>query len=475
MVKILPKQFFSRQKKANEPDEDGERKQSTVERVPAFLEGHKDIPSRNHYGSLWESSSVGGSFGFVRGTHHARTYSVTPSHEKTENGVKFNVEDLPKPEKQDKRMKQQSRAQVLDKVAEEAGAFYKRSYSYDAEKKGGVRLEAVSDTPKNLVFAGGHGFFAACITAFAKHLPLSLDANDIWTVIMYAFSKHVETHAEELRSNFVSHQGKKALAIEIDHFKMSSHGKPDTGTPAKMWEKDVFPKFSEQIKDHIGAKVHSIVTRDFSTSNTTSRAVSELALMSAMKSYFSYEMSTCCGIPSIELRGNRQDWLDLRTRTEELGQLMTQRFSGKWLPVLLPILDEFVASYDGNVNHDFWQTFVKLRGSYGSGGHEEISGWIQNFFPYLDSGYESGYIRPWQETYFSGPRPRHIPAITASCPVLWKYYGQDYDLHFFSGFSGFCQDNNGMVYPALGWAVAHDPDGLSDQEGTVSDPWSDSY
>ena len=34
-----------------------------------------------------------------------------------------------------------------------------------------VDIEAMSLTPTDLVYSGGHGFLAACVTSFAKHLP----------------------------------------------------------------------------------------------------------------------------------------------------------------------------------------------------------------------------------------------------------------------------------------------------------------
>ena len=53
-----------------------------------------------------------------------------------------------------------------------------------------------------------------------------------------------------------------------------------------------------------------------------SAASHEINLMSAMKNYFSYVMSTYCGIPSITVRGTEEDWVSLRNRTDALGELM---------------------------------------------------------------------------------------------------------------------------------------------------------
>jgi hypothetical protein len=137
---------------------------------------------------------------------------------------------------------------------------------------------------------------------------------------------------------------------------------------------------------------------------------------------------------------------------------MTPTFSALWMPVLLPVLDEFVASSHGHVNHGFWQSMVKLRHRGGSGACSAVSGWLPIFFPYLKSGSLNTKLCPWQEMYFSGPEPNDIPAVLSSAPVDWDYYGTTYDLHFCAGFTGCTQDpSDGTLTPMIGWYVTHDP------------------
>lgn len=177
-----------------------------------------------------------------------------------------------------------------------------------------------------------------------------------------------------------------------------------------------------------------------------------------MKNYFSFGMSSLCGIPSITLMGKQEDWENLRCRTEALGKLMLPEFADYWMPLLLPVLDEFVESYKGRVNAGFWQSMVKLRNNgmaNGSGGAEFISGWIQILFPYLAWGGLNEDLNLWQDKNFSGPETTHFPAIISSAPVDWDYYG---DLHFHAGVTGFAQDStDGTLTPVVGWYVTHDP------------------
>lgn len=149
-------------------------------------------------------------------------------------------------------------------------------------------------------------------------------------------------------------------------------------------------------------ETHAAVTADFTTTTPASRAATEIALMAATKNYFCFGMRTTCGIPAVTLLGTEADWVSVRKRAEDLGKLMLPEFTNFWMPLLLPLLDEFVESYRGHVRHGFWQSMVKLRNNGMFSGYAEfISGWMQILFPYLASGRLNEQLRPWHEMYFS--------------------------------------------------------------------------
>jgi len=390
-----------------------------------------------------------------------RDYEVNPKHDFLScGGVKFNVETVTTATDVDRNKRAIGREEFLSSIKKEASEIYEDKKSAFGEKDTpmNVRLEAASKCPENLVFAGSQGFFAACLSAFAQHLPLAISPDHVWALISFAFAQHVNKHAEELRSNFVQHEGKKRLLVEADHMVLSGGASPDSGSSPETWEQTIFSDFSKQIRENIGDKIHSAIAGTFSTTDAVSSAAHEITLMSAMKNYFSYGMSTCCGIPTITLLGSEEDWTALRERAENLANLMTPAFSSFWMPLLLPVLDEFVRSYKGQVNHGFWQSMVKLRASSGSGARSVVSGWLQILYPYLKGGRLNNSLRPWQHMYFQGPEPDEIPAILSSAPVDWNYYGTTYHLHFSAGFVGCTQDPiDGALTPAMGWYVSHDP------------------
>jgi len=380
-----------------------------------------------------------------------KAFEVTPLHTMLKGdieGVVFAVEDTVA-DKKDKAMPTISRREEIKAIREDSAQFYD-------QPEFEMKVEQASQTPSNLVYSGGHGFLAAVLTAFARHLPLTLGPDEVWVLISFAFAKHVDKHAEELRHHFVAHEGKKRLLVEVN---FGPTGDPGTGSSPEVWEELVFPDFSSQIRGYIGAETHDTIAGRFSTTTKVAQAAHEVTLMSAMKNYFSYGMSTMCGISKVTLLGSEADWKELRVRAEALGSKMTKKFSDMWLPKLLPILDQFVAAYQGDVHHGFWQSMVKMRhkSAFGSGESSEdyITGWVQILYPYLKSGSLNRNMQSWENCYWNGPETGDFPSILSSAPVDWDKL----EMHFHAGITGFTQDPvDGALRPAVGWRVTHDPE-----------------
>jgi Domain of unknown function (DUF4419) len=304
-----------------------------------------------------------------------RTFKVVENHTVLENGVTFNVETVPAALPSDLAKPRLSEEEIMDEITREAYEFYGTASASAsasasiARSQNSVRstnnsvIEASSllssENSGGTVFASGQGFLAACMMAFAHHLPLALTPDDLWIVIANGFARHVQENAEALRSNFVDHQGQREIRVREDRM---VKGK---STP-EQWEEWIFPQFSERIGNvTINKDAYQTIAVDtFSTSTIASQAASEIILMSTMKSYFHFHMDTMCGIPNVRLEGTRDDWEALRERTESLADWMLQgdTHGDLWInDIVLPILDEFLNSFDGDVNYCFWQNMVKFR------------------------------------------------------------------------------------------------------------------
>jgi Domain of unknown function (DUF4419) len=301
-----------------------------------------------------------------------------------------------------------------------------------------------------------HPLLEAVHAAFAEHYPLVLSPDDVWLCLAQGFAKHVEANAEALRSRFVRHAGQINLEIARDEFVK--------GSPDNDWQ-GCFAEWSNQIAAHIG-KQRDLVVAAFSTTGPIERAASELVLMSAMKSYFSFSLLTRCGIPSVTLLGTVEDWRAIRRRAEVLAELDLSA----WVAVLLPVLDQLVAAASGSADRRFWQSIYKQRGD--SGG-PYVTGWINVLFPYLDGAsrkepiVRNDYALAWsldRDGDEEGPTLSSFPRGLSTVPFLWKYLGTQIPMTLAGGFVGSSQDPETLaVRPAIGWAVQEAADEAAEE------------
>jgi Domain of unknown function (DUF4419) len=144
------------------------------------------------------------------------------------------------------------------------------------------------------------------------------------------------------------------------------------GSPENPWN-EVIDEFSRQIGGRIGPK-HGLIVSDFSTTGKLERVASEIVLMEAMRSYFEYEVHTLCGIPTVTLEGTEADWMKIRSRLDDLGDLDLEW----WFVALRPVLDQFLAAVRGNPDRAFWGSIFKEK--HESGG-PYLTGWLLRLFP----------------------------------------------------------------------------------------------
>jgi hypothetical protein len=342
------------------------------------------------------------------------------------------------------------------------------------EKKERERLSALAPVLeccngidlKRTVIAHGHGFFDTIYTAFQHHYKLELRPDDFWQVILEGFSRHVHLNSEKLRSKFVSFSsGKKKLDVERDDFVL--------GAPDNNW-----PSFIEQIVELILENTSKelaqcVVGPKFSTSTDVHVTARQIALMTSTSDYFEYRCSTCCGIPQITLLGKREDWVNLQKRIEALKSFMLEELANFWLPSLDEIAAECVATFDGKVNVEFWQSICKFKSESGSGAKTLVSGWINNLFPFADEkGPElSPFVCLWKdrpdaiekweskkvfaddESCFYGRSDSDFYRNFSCVDVLWLYFTKEIPMDFKTGFGGPLLVGNDTLSPQIGYAL----------------------
>jgi len=334
------------------------------------------------------------------------------------------------------------------------------------EKEKHYSLEQSSKMPENAVlinFNQKNLFVESALQAFKNHYPLKITPDIIWITIMQGFARHVDKNAEKFRKDFVSHEGKKVIEIFRDSFVKGG---------VNPWE-NCFPEFCEKIQENlVNPEIKNLVECDYSTTGEIDKVVSQIALMDTMKNYFSYKVTTRCGIPEIELAGEIEDWIKLRENAEKLMCNFELDF---WLEHLLPILDKFIAAFKGDIDTKFWGSIAKLHSTGGSGGTTRLNGWIQDFFPYLKDGNVNRYLGSWKAQFDKEPGSEDkslrryyrtggmeycdVPCGLNTAPFIWDYLGTKFSMHFIGAISAVVQDEESLQLEAVtGWGIVEEFD-----------------
>lgn len=338
--------------------------------------------------------------------------------------------------------------------------------------------------PDEQVLAEGHphGFISAAIAAFSQHYPIALRPQHFWLMILQAVATHVDLHAEQLRSKWVAHEGKKELVVRRDHFVL---GQPNDWAGVIAGPPD---SFASQIQANVVEGVFAQLSPEFTDTTVAESIAGAVTVMDIAKNYFSYKCMTCCGFPSVTLEGTLDDWQRLRAHAATLiRQRCTKEFSEEWCRALLPVLDKLVEEYKAGAtapgsrswvsraapDEKFWNSMVKRGGTSGSGARTWFSGWVNVFFPYIERSPNrwcvaysptNGYVKEGRDgghygmfdapKGVDGPDCADFPKGLAEAPVTWQYHGSDLKLKFKAGFIGATQDPQTMVVrPKVGWFI----------------------
>ena len=329
-------------------------------------------------------------------------------------------------------------------------------------------IESYAIRDIELVETDLHPFVAAVHTAYAYHFPLEISPDMVWLLIAQGFATHINENAEALRAQFVDFDGKKNIDIRRDHFQK--------GRVENDWE-GVFPEFCDKIGNHVGDELTTLVTTEFSTTTIVEKAAFQVTLMDAMEAYFTYSVTTACGIPEITLTGTKEDWESIKER----AQLLAPYELDWWLDDLLPILDEFSNAAGGKVKAKFWKSIYKLTG-LGSG-NPYVSGWFAKLFPYLKYGNtytKNPSLNPDQNPDFNEEEvwrsieTDNFPSGLSQVDFIWRYFNDSYKMEFVAGFIGFAQDEETLTLrPEINWAVVDKNMAVTEEEKEVIEKGGD--
>jgi len=304
-------------------------------------------------------------------------------------------------------------------------------------------------------YSTSHGLASAIIHAYTLHQHLRFSPDDVWLTVAQGVSKHIWHNAERFRYLFVDHEGQKEILINAADIIGYCNGDFTGDWPQVITR---FADATDKRIKKVDLKKH--LECDFSTSTNASITVSQIILLDAMKKYFTYRGLCGCGIPKVTLDGTLEDWLHLQEKVAKLRDLGLEL--DFWLDRLEPVISQFVATYKGNVDEDFW-SMVIYDVPYLSGYIPTPcwNGWISTLFPYSNSG---------SKITKNEIIPRNIPSGLVYVPFKMTVLGTGtFDLNFAAGFLGARQDKINEEYiisPVIGWYTV-DADDADDDDDDV--------
>lgn len=255
-------------------------------------------------------------------------------------------------------------------------------------------------------------FIRGAIQAWGEHLHLEIRPDEVWFTILAQLNFYMESHAEAVRDLFVAHQGKEVIYIE------------DT-----TWTR-VLLRFKDEINDRVKTKwLRDWIVPDFSTTTEDDVMTANILMMGLMKAYFEYVGGIICGLPSVTLLGEKEDWEKLLRRLERLSEFGAE--ADQYRARLTPILKRFVRSFDipdAEEIRMFWNQIVFARtNSLCGAAPVELSGWITGFLFWDAEGKQWGDrsqvmlkmdgIDYWMQDI------RELPVGYARAPFIMRDFG----------------------------------------------------
>ena len=315
------------------------------------------------------------------------------------------------------------------------------------------------DKNQNLAFLDENvpvlnGFYAAHM----NHLPIRIKPDDIWLLIVQAFSNHVNANAEELRNYFVDFDGKKELIVKYY----------DILSIEEITNKhleDFSEQINQQMEKYLGNEILEILTPNFSTTTYDSSIICKISIMGAFKKYFDYTMVLCgCGIPYIILEGEAEDYKKIKSKAEKLSKYEFDWYINR----IIPHLQKMIDAKEGKIDVDYFKNIVQKKevteikhepsgGSYGVK-VSHISGWFLHFFAYLNKkDRRSHKICRFTQDSIKVKDFKDLASQMLIVPfkiIEALNNNKEYLMKYKVGFVGCDKNEKNEVYPVQGWIVS---------------------
>ena len=287
-----------------------------------------------------------------------------------------------------------------------------------------------------------NGFY----TAHTNHYPIRIKPDDIWLLIVQAFSYHVNSNFEELRKYFVNFEGKRDIIIEYEGI--------DT---INQIDKNILENFSEKInkklEEYFSKDIIDILTPNFTTTTHDLIIISKITIMGVFKEYFNYKMKKAiCGIPYIILEGNADDYKKIKSKAEKLS-----KYEFDWyIKRIIPNIEKMIQAKEGNIDINYFKNIVQKkeitenqihgcgRGRLVKVRNTYIYGWILNFFAMFRKKRFNG----------NGIKVENFNDLASQIMTVNFDINDKILMEYKVGFIGCDKNEKNEIFPVQGWIVS---------------------
>jgi hypothetical protein len=207
-----------------------------------------------------------------------------------------------------------------------------------------------------------YGFVGLLSQAYSSHLPVAVGPHDLWYIANCELAARVAKEPETFRHLFSESKEKQTLMVptaNVTHL--------DYAALRRLLEQKI------PTPGIVG-----LLVPELSTVTGPEHLALCASLADAMQHYYEY-MTFCCGIPSIRVRGTKEDWLLLSGNANMLAA--TFHFhadTAAYYEKISNLFDQIAQSFDKDMSK-FWRS-IFTQENVGSGSQVEIDGWITDFF-----------------------------------------------------------------------------------------------
>ncbi|KAI1443208.1 hypothetical protein F5Y02DRAFT_429141 [Annulohypoxylon stygium] len=253
-----------------------------------------------------------------------------------------------------------------EKIVSSPEQLFKASCPREFRQCKGVIQSSFNNLSHTKIFSARNGFVHAASLAYSGHHHLTIRPEDVWLSILTQFSFYVNANAEKLRSFFVAHQDQKELIVFDDGDIYSA----DFGE-ITLW-------MTHQIEQNVvDPELRKWIMPDFSTTTRSDTVTAAIVMMGSMQQYFKYICVFTCGIPSVTLLGEKEDWIKIRQRLDYLPRFSKE--AERFAILLKVILEYFIRSFDEPTHPEVISFWSRIAREDSGSGSSYLSGWITAF------------------------------------------------------------------------------------------------